>query len=443
MASQVRYSREIPVRWEVDVFVAGGGPAGVAAALTAARQGCRVFLAEAHTCFGGMGTAGMVPVFMTFTDGVNFLADGVGREVLDALTAEKGPGCGLPQNAIPAELLKRVYDRLVAAAGVQFRFQTTVVDVAAEGGCVDLAVCWAKSGLFAVRAGVYVDATGDGDLAAWAGAPFEKGDPEGNLMPGTLCSLWADVDWEAFRASGRNVHDLLRQAFADGHFTVKDPHHPGMWPVGRHLAGGNIGHAFGLDSTDEASLTEHLVQARARLTEFESFYRRYVPGFERLELAGTGSLMGVRESRRVLGDYVLSVEDFRARAVFPDEIGRYCYPVDIHPSRPDPREYARFEREFRETLRYGTGESYGIPYRVLTPRGLDNVLVAGRCVSADRAIQGSIRVMPGCFITGQAAGMAAAIAVERRCGTRGFPIAELQQRLRAMGACLPNFRPEP
>jgi len=134
---------------------------------------------------------------------------------------------------------------------------------------------------------------------------------------------------------------------------------------------------------------------------------------------------------------VLGLDDFKARAVFDDEIGRFAYPVDIHASTPDDEHFEKFEEEFR-TLRYGPGESYGIPYRALVPRGLSNVLVAGRCVSADRYIQGSVRVMPACFITGQAAGLAAAIAVEQNTDTRGFAIAELQQRLKSIGAYLPN-----
>ncbi len=439
MAASITYSRSIPVRHEVDVFVAGGGPGGIAAALVAARQGKKVFLAEGHSCFGGMGTAGMIPVFMTFGDGVNFLAEGIGREVLDALSAEKGPDTPLSTNAIPAELMKRVYDRLLVEAGIELSLMTQVVDVVAKDGHLEQAICHGKSGFFAVSAKMFVDGTGDGDLAAWAGAPFEMGDAEGNMMPGTLCSLWADVDFERFRASGVSVQDTLFKSFEDGHFTVKDPHHPGMWRVGNHLTGGNIGHAFGINATDERSLTEHFLIARQRMPEFESFYRKYIPGYENLELVATGSLFGIRETRRITGDYVLNVEDFKARAVFADEIGRYCYPVDIHPSKPDAKSYAKFEEEFRKSLRYNRGESYGIPYRILTPQGLTNLLVTGRCVSADRPIQGSIRVMPGCYITGQAAGMAAAIAIDKGTDTRGFAVSELQTRLQGMGAYLPNF----
>jgi len=441
----VRLQRDVPVRHDVDVFVAGGGPAGVAAAVSAARQGRSVFLAEGHSCFGGMGTAGLVPAFMTFGDGANLLAAGVGEEILDRLHAAGGAGPDYdPAHkcrgsvAIDAEVLKRVYDDMVAEAGAGFAFHTALVDVMTTGESVAAVICAAKSGLFAVRAKAYVDCTGDGDLCAWAGAPFEKGNEEGDLMPGTLCSLWASVDWDAVRAGKLGTGNArLDQAFADGVFTHEDRHLPGMWRVGTDVGGGNIGHTYGVDGTDERSLTEALVWGRKLLLEYERYYKQYLEGFGEMKLVATGSLLGLRETRRIMGQYVLCLDDFKTRAVFDDEIGRYCYPVDIHPSRPAQADFDRFMDEW-QNLRYAKGDSYGIPYRSLVPRALSNVLVAGRCISADRFLQGSVRTMPGCYITGQAAGLAAAMAAEKGTDTRGVDVAELQQRLAAMGACLPN-----
>ncbi len=444
--SVLTFQREIPVRHEVDVFVAGGGPAGVAAAIAAARQGKSVFLAEGHSCFGGMGTAGLVPAFMRMGDGVNLLAAGVGSEVIDRLmdaggSAEgrKDPGvASIGSISIHPEVLKRVYDEMVAEAGVNFSFHTAVVDVLTEGDRVAAAVCAAKSGLFAVKAKFYVDGTGDGDLAAWAGAPFEKGDETGDMMPGTLCSLWANVDWAAVRAGELGAgNKRVEEAFANGVFTHEDRHLPGMWRLPGTLGGGNIGHTFGVDGTDERSLTEALLWGRKLVLEYDRYYREYLKGFEGMELTTTGSLLGLRETRRIMGDYVLNIEDFKGRAVFDDEIGRYSYPVDIHVSGPNRAAYEKFLEEW-QTYRYGEGESYGIPYRCLLPTGLSNVLVSGRCVSTDRYLQSSIRVMPGCYITGQACGVAAAVAIEADTDTRGVDVKVLQQRLKALGACLPN-----
>jgi len=436
--TKVTFQRSIPIRHEVDVFVAGGGPSGVAASVAAARQGRSVFLAERHTCLGGMGTAGLVPAFMQFSDGVNMLAAGIGEEILTKLQQAGGTG---PDSkfSIHAEVLKRIYDDLLLDAGIDFTFETQLIGVEKEDDRVSLAILAAKTGLFAVKAKVFIDCTGDGDLAAWAGAPFEKGGEEGDLMPGTLCSLWIDVDWEAIKEGGRWRDDSrLEEAFKDKVFTYEDRHLPGMWRVGEHLGGGNIGHTFGVDNTDERSVTEALIWGRKSILEYERYYKKYLKGFEEMKLVATGSLLGIRESRRIMGDYVLNLEDFEKRATFEDEIGRYSYPVDIHASKPDAASYAKFEKEFR-TLRYGRGESYGIPYRALVPQKLSNVLVAGRCVSTDRYMQGSIRVMPGCYITGQAAGVAAAIAVEKQVNTRSFPVSELQTRLKKIGAFLPNF----
>ncbi|MBN1556484.1 MAG: FAD-dependent oxidoreductase [Phycisphaerae bacterium] len=440
MRKKVTYCREIPVRYDVDVLIVGGGPAGCAAAIAAARQGASVRLIEAHTCLGGMGTAGLVPAFMQFSDGVNFLAGGVGRDIFDALGSQGG--CFPPPDGrgIRAEVLKRVYEILLTEAGVAFTFYTKLIDVTVADGCIQEAICAGKSGVYAIRANMIVDGTGDGDVAALAGAPYKKGDDNGLMMPGTLCSLWTEVDWPTVKAhnvdKGRAAA-RLEEAFEAGVFTLEDRHLPGMYQLSETLGGGNIGHTFDLDGTEEESLTRAYVWGRKSLLEYERYYKEYLKGYEAMELVATGSLLGVRETRRIEGDYVLNIDDFQSRAIFDDEIGRYSYPVDIHVARPDKESYEAFQKEYT-TLRLGKGESYGIPYRILTPRGLKNLLVAGRCVSTDRQMQASIRVMPGCYITGQAAGAAAAMAAKHRLDTRGIDIRELQKTLKALGAFLPN-----
>jgi hypothetical protein len=363
------------------------------------------------------------------------LAAGVGEEVLNKMHEYGGKieGWNL---SIKAEALKRVYDDLLLDAGVDFALHTQMVALDAADGKVNYVVFAAKSGMFAVKAKIYIDGTGDGDLAAWAGAKYEKGDADGRMMAGTLCSLWANIDWDRVqKPDTRRIED----AFKDKVFTYEDRHLPGMWRVGNTLGGGNIGHTFGVDSTDEVSLTKALIWGRKSLVEYEKYYKEYLDGYENMELVATGSLLGIRESRRIIGDYVMVLDDFLNRADFDDEIGRYAYPVDIHASDSSKESFSKFEKEHK-SYRYKKGENYGIPYRILTPAGLDNVLVSGRCVSCDRYIQSSIRVMPGCYITGQAAGMAAAIAAEQNTHIRGFDVRELQRRLKKMGAFLPNFQ---
>ena len=440
----IEFQRLIPVRQKVDILVAGGGPAGTAAAVTAARQGRSVFLLEGHSCFGGMGTAGLVPAFMTFSDGVSFLAGGFGREIYDRLRAVDGVApLDLPHKTsrnICAEALKRVYDDIVIESGAEFTLQTQLIAVQRKGCQITTAICAAKSGIFAIEAKVFVDCTGDGDLAAWAGAQFQKGDEEGQLQPGTLCSLWSNVDWDDViqaRKNGETKEGPLPKAIEDGIFSVPDLHLPGMWRVGKDIGGGNIGHTFGVDGTDERSLTRALTEGRRRLSEYERYYKEYLTGFDRMTLVATGSLLGIRETRRIMGEYVLGLDDFCNRAAFEDEIGRYCYPVDMHSAVPTKEAQAKSLEEFR-TLRYKDGESYGIPYRSLVPRGLANLLVAGRCISSDRYMQGSVRVMPGCYITGQAAGMAAALMAEGNLNSRQIDVGELQRRLIDLGAYLPN-----
>lgn len=438
-SQEIVFQRRIPVKRCVDVFIAGGGPAGVAAALAARTQEAKVFVAEQHSCLGGMGTAGRVPVFMPFTDGVNFLAGGMGEKIFKRMKAE---GPHVPGTIIDAEVLKRAYDDLMVESGADFSFYTTLIGVEKTDTRITHAICAAPSGIFAVEAKVFIDTTGNGDLSVMAGASFEKGDDQGNLMPGTLCSTWTGIDWKTYRASQAKGPQpdgaMLEKAFADGVFTVRDEHLTGMHYMGDDMGGGNIGHTFGVDATDEATLTKALVWGRRSLTEYERYYKNYLKGFENLRLVATGSLLGVRETRRITGDYVLNLQDYLKRAVFDDEIGRYAYPIDNHPLRPGKDTIDQHRKEFDEQFRYKRGESYGVPYRILVPKGLDNTLVAGRCVSVDRMVHGSLRVMPGCFITGQAAGVAAAMAAGTDGLTHRVNVKELQQRLKQIGGFLPN-----
>lgn len=423
------YTKEIPQKYAVDVFIAGGGPAGVAAAVTCARQGKKVFLAEGCGAFGGLGTLGLVPAFMPMGDGEHFLCGGFGEELCTRLYGRiDGARRGYD---IQVEKLKLTYDRMMRQSGADFSFFTRLIDVVVRDGRVTEAVCSAKSGLFTVKADVFIDCTGDGDLCAMAGADFEMGNEEGVCMPATLCSLWTGIDFD--RVSGPANREVER-AFADGVFELEDRHIPGIWTVDREhgVGGGNFGHCYAVDATDERSLTAAVLRGRGYMDEFKKYFSEYLTGYENMALVYTADMMGVRESRRITGEYVLSARDFRPDESFPDEIGRYNYSVDVHAMKPSKEAYQAFEKDFHNRLK--TGESYSVPYRCLLPKKLANVLVAGRCVSTDRAMQASIRVMGGCFITGQAAGMAASLTREN---VRDVAIPALQSKLRSIGAYLP------
>ena len=429
----MQYTKNLEVRYHADVMVIGGGPAGVTAAVAAARHGKKVLLVEATGALGGLGTTGMVPAFATFSDGVNLLCGGIGMEIRKQVSKQFPPETYW--TPIEAEELKRTYDAIVQEAGVQVLFFTTLADVIVSGRRVECAVLTSKRALCAATADVFIDCSGDGMLAALAGGEFELGDENGAVMPPTVCSLWAGVDRKAYK--GVSVAEQLEPAIADGVFTFADRHLTGLYPKDGKAYGGNIGHIFDTDCLDEASMTHAMMWGRKSMEEYLKFYREYVPGCDRIELVATAPLLGVRETRRIRCEYMLSVQDLLERAEFDDEIGRYCYPVDIHVMNTDEEEYKRFLEEYNKSLHYEKGESYGIPYRSLIPVSFDNVLTAGRCMGTDRQMEASIRVMPGCYITGQAAGTAASMAVSKADGdVRRVNVKELQKALACDGAYL-------
>jgi hypothetical protein len=443
MASRVTFGgRKLEVILSTDVAVCGGGPAGVAAAVAAARAGARVALLEQGGCLGGLGTAGIVPCFCPFTDGEKPVVRGIGEEVLVEMARRMKMPLEYDWMPIQAEVLKAVYDDIVDGTGAILRLHTKVVAVIGRGRLAAVVIS-TKDGLKAVSAKVFVDATGDGDVSAWAGAPFKVGDEKGRTMGPSLCPTFAGIDWRAFDAkrkgSGSRPDQLIwmKQA-AKGKTPFKEERlAAGLIKTGRSIGSGNIGHVYGVDSLDEAGLTRGMVEGRRMAWGFLAWYRANVPGFANAEMAATPALLGVRETRRIVGDYVLSYRDYTARATFPDEIGRLSYPVDIHSSTTGKADQKRVYTQYYST-QLGSGESYGIPYRSLVARRLENLLVAGRCVSTDRMVQSSLRVMPGCLVTGQAAGAAAALAARKHKGrVREVDTDRLRSVLRRQGAYIP------
>jgi len=437
--------REVPIDDGYDVLVAGGGPAGCAAAISGARLGARVLLAEATGCLGGMGTSGLVTAFDPMADGEKALVGGLMLEIVETLykRGELGPQvtpdswrkryhCWTP---FRVEGLKRLLDELAADAGVEVRLFTTVVeaDPDADADTVGGVVVHNIEGLRYIEAKAFVDCTGDAVLADLCGAECRT-NPE--FMPGTLCSLHAGIDWE--RMDYQNQQEMLKQAIADGHFTQPDRHLPGMSRVGESIGYLNGGHLFGKDALTCRGRTEGMALGRMLVREYVDFYRKYVDGCQDMELVTTAALMGVRETRRIVGEYELTFDDYIARRQFPVQIGVFNKAVDIHVRDCSDQEYERFSKEYGESGRIGPGECFGIPYGIIVPRGWRNLWVAGRPNSSDIRVHGSIRVMPAAAMMGQAAGTAAAQSI-----TTGRPAFDLDTdvlvtTLREHGAYLPQ-----
>ncbi|MBC8104367.1 MAG: FAD-dependent oxidoreductase [Cytophagales bacterium] len=461
--------------FDVDVLVAGGGASGVAAALSAARAGARVLLIEKNGFLGGSATAAQVPAFAPFSDRTRAIVRGIGWEVLTQMSARMGRPIPdpdvyeVPQDKarmdwapIDAEILKGLYDDLCEESGVEVLFHTLVPevnlgDVSPESTAppspasrrrISAVLLANKNGLSLARARVFVDATGDADLAARAGCAFVQGD-DGNRTQGmTLCFTVANGSREAYlgyvyKTGDGFLANLVAEARAAGDYDLPDASLVGLSFKSETVAGANMGHVYGFDPTDAHSLSLAERAGRRVVRKLLPFLRKYVPGQENLTLVSTGTQIGVRESRRIVGEYTLTLDDYLACRTFPDDIARSAYFIDLHAVTSESAARAKTisdagdEKAERRHYALLPGQSHGIPYRCLLPRGVENLLVAGRSLSADRAVQGAVRVMPFCFAMGEAAGLAAAIAADHHEGrVRGVDISGLQARLRAQGAWL-------
>jgi len=449
------YSRKIPIDEPYDLVVAGGGPAGAAAAICAARLGAKVLLVEATGCLGGMGTSGLVTAFDPMANGEQMVVGGIMREIVETLYERQFLPPGIDPDIwrkrlhswtpFQVEGYKLVLDELAVDAGVHVRFFTKVVDVDADAGQghVNGVMTHNIEGFRYIKAKTFIDASGDAVLADLCGAKcWEPGRDTPRIMPATLCSLFAGIDWPEFRK--RNQHVALYEAIEDGHFTQRDRHLPGMSRVNRTVGYLNGGHMFNLNALRCKDLTDGIMLGRRLAQEYYSFYRKYMPGCENLQHVVTASLIGVRESRRVAGEYELNLDDYIARRKFPDQIGIFCKFVDIHAYDTSDEEWKRFTEESgvqtsqQGELAYKPGEYYGIPYGILVPKGWKNLWVAGKIVSTDVKVHGSLRVQPACAMLGQAAGTAAVQSIRTGKSASDIDTEKLVTTLREAGAHLPQ-----
>jgi len=439
------FTQSIPLETGWDVIVVGGGPAGCTAAIAAAREGAKTLLLEQTQSLGGAGTTALVPAWCPFSDQQQIIYRGLAEKIFRAsqLGTPHVPATQLDWVAINPEYLKRIYDELVTEAGVTVRFQTSLAAVQTGlEGSVDALIISNKAGLQALCAKVYIDCSGDGDLAAWAGAEFQKGDAtSGEMQPGTLCFVLSNVNEAAIAQTPQwfdKVHLAIRQILNSGKYPEIPDMHLCHGKIGSGTYGFNAGHLFHVDNTDPDNLSKAAMQGRKMADALQRTLAEFLPeAFGNAFLVTTGAQVGIRETRRIVGDYVLNLDDYLNRRTFEDEICRNAYPIDIHTTAAEAQDKKEVDAMHRFP-NYGPGESHGIPYRCLTPKGLRNLLVAGRNISCDRPVHASIRVMPVCLAMGEAAGLAAALAAQAQTpDVHAVNTARLRDRLRAEGAYLP------
>lgn len=455
---KIRLEEEVAIEHEVDVLVVGGGSAGFGAAITAARNGMDTLLVEQQGCLGGLVTLGLV----------NFLGsyrEGVGKELFERLQAEGAVGGQICDH----EITKFIMEQMVLGSEAEILYGTYVTDAIVEDGVIKGVVAQNKSGRQGIAAKVVVDCSGDADVAAFAGAPFEVGGEEwdGYNMATSLDFRVGNVDYKKHRAAPRRaMKEIQIEAVRNGDL-------PYLIDGGHGMGGGGyfgplptrpddraevymcIAHSRNCRTLDAEDLTRQLIEQREQVQWLVDLFRKYVPGFEDCWLIDTAPMLGVRDSRRIVGEYVLTGEDVVLARKFPDAVVRDTHGFDIHHPTDSDVGYVKHTHLAEPTepavcqpdgeggyeARLKPGEYYEIPYRCLVPLEVDNLLVAGRCISADFEAQSGTRLIMTCINMGQAAGTAAALAIKNDLTPRNLDAAALRERLIEQGIGLDKDPP--
>ncbi|HIV02266.1 MAG TPA: FAD-dependent oxidoreductase [Candidatus Aphodoplasma excrementigallinarum] len=431
------YSNSIPYTGDFDVAVCGGGVAGFCAAIAAARMGAKTCVIEKNRMLGGVMTSGGNNDIGLFCAGDRPVIRGIGWEFARRLNKmgyadipvfQDGISHSLQGVKVNIPMAACLMDTMCLEENVALSFGTTIVDVRRDGG-LWLLICAKKGALSAVRTKFVIDCTGDGDAAVCAGAEYELGDPlTGTLQPGTLRFIPSTFD------AGVLTKEQMQKSFAQqlekGSLRKSD-----FWPgakgdpreiVTHH--GDNINHVE--ISADYEQKTETIeIEARRSLARITNWMRQ-IPGFEAFSMEYLCDGVAYRETRRILGDVYVTVDDYVQARVWDDSVCYAYFPVDLHQHESVADE--RVHNIFLDKNHVPT-----IPLRALIVRGLDNFLIAGRCVSSDRLANSGLRVKAPCMAMGQAAGSAAALALRHGVGIRGLDIQELKSALSDAGCIVP------
>lgn len=425
----IAYTKQIPLQKSYDVIVCGAGPAGVCAAVAAARQGAKAALLERYGIPGGNLTAGHVGPIL------GSVSAGTMRDELTALLGVRDNDMdGTTGVAHDMEKARIALTEFINHENIDVYLQTMVCDALKEGDTVTGVLISTKEGLKALGAKVVIDATGDGDVAAFAGCEFEKGRDDGLMQPVTLEFTLDNVDEEKailcigdidnVQFQGQRFLDWTQEQAAEGKLPKNAAAvrlHPTVYKGSRQV---NTTQANGVDSTKVETLYAAELELRRQIATLQNFFRENLPGYENCKIVGSACTTGIRESRRIMGEYCITGEECASGKRFDDVIVHKAdFLVDIH----NPTGSGQAEKKIQYCI------PYDLPYRCFVPKKIDGLMTAGRCISGTHRAHASYRVMSICMAMGEAVGVAAAMCAAQGIQPRNLNVRALQNRLTDLG----------